>query len=127
MTTGYQPARLTVDGRVPCPDCGKLLKPQGLGPHRAKVHGTRKPPARKRRAAAPSSRRAAEPDPQPADPVLSLMRDQLALSSAVLDALEAHKAAVRPLRLEYIKLRKRFEALMADAPEAASHPGGDRN
>jgi len=27
------------DGRMPCPECGKMLQPQGLGAHRAKKHG----------------------------------------------------------------------------------------
>ena len=36
------PLQHTTDATTPCPDCGKRVKPQGLGTHRRQAHSDRK-------------------------------------------------------------------------------------
>ena len=98
-------------GLEPCPECGKLLKHRGLPPHRAKVHGIAGKYASRNRARAPRAPRAAKPQTAEADPVVALMGELLDFSLVLLLALKSRHEAVRPLRLEYTKLRKKFTAL----------------
>jgi hypothetical protein len=44
--TGESPAGAdgVVDGRVPCPECGRTFQPRGLATHRRQAHGERSAP-----------------------------------------------------------------------------------
>lgn len=39
-------AAVVVDGRVPCPECGRCFQPRGLAAHRRQAHGERSAPKR---------------------------------------------------------------------------------
>ena len=104
-----------------CPECGKTVASEkGLKNHRSKMHGVRGPHYGKKakaangRIAAGSPGRATEPGINAA--VHRLVSTAIKMAELAEDAVAAGEAvmdAVKPLRLRYIALKKRADALAA--------------